>query len=301
MPWHLGGLDLQPLRKSMHITAFPIMIKVWAGADAHDFQYIRRSLPSLLKSDLPAEARVILINDCSPDPRLQGYLECLAAAHANVEVWLNPKRLGPNEGQQYNFPKIVERFPNAPFYVLCDDDIIYHPGWLQRLIQVHDEARAVMLNGVFTALNVPAKPSYSSRKLPTSDVVLKERQMALNWLVPADVYKTVGPFRVNGSLAYDHDYGLRLAALGFPVICLSPSYVQNIGYKGAYQQDDTLTARDYVGRLDWYLRLRDFRYALKRHTIGRVRSLVERMPNDNMIKRMLVRAVRPIRSWVDSA
>jgi glycosyltransferase involved in cell wall biosynthesis len=278
------------------LVPFPIMIKVWAGNDPHDFRYIRRSLPSLLNSDLPREARVLLINDCSPDPRLQGYLERLAAANPNVEVRVNPRRMGPNEGQQYNFPRVVEQFPDAPFYVLCDDDIIYHPGWLQRLIQVYNEARAAQLTGVFTALNVPARPSYRSVRLPTSEVLLKERQMALNWLVPREVYEAVGPFRVTG-LAYDHDYGLRLAALGLPVICLKPSYVQNIGYKGAYQSDDSLTATDYVGRLDWYLRLRDFGYSLRRHTVGRARTAVERMPN-GWLKRGIVRCGRLLRPLI---
>ena len=31
---------------------FPIMVKVWAGREKHDFRYIRRSLPSLLESAL---------------------------------------------------------------------------------------------------------------------------------------------------------------------------------------------------------------------------------------------------------
>src|SRR5262249_16708651 len=123
-------------------------------------------------------------------------------------------------------------------------------------------------------------------------------QMALNWLLPREVYEAVGPFRFT-ELAYDHDYGLRLVAAGYPMLCLKPSYVQNIGYKGAYQTDDRLTAKDYVGRLDWYLRLRDFGYALRHQTIGRARGLVERMPNDHWVKRMIVGAARPIRFWLD--
>lgn len=242
---------------------FPIMVKVWAGAKPHDMWYIRHSLPSLLRSDLPEQARVVLIDDCSPNPQIQPFLRRLADTHSNVDVWTNPRNLGPDEGQVYNFPRLVERFPDAPFFALCDDDVIYHPGWLQRLIQVYEEAKSVGLTGVFTALNTPARPSYRSVCLPTTDVLLKERQMALNWLLPRSVYELVGPFRAEG-LAYDHDYGLRLAAKGLPVICLKPSYVQNIGYHGAYQTDDSLTARDYVGRVPWDLHVRDIWYAGRR-------------------------------------
>jgi hypothetical protein len=45
--------------------------------------------------------------------------------------------------------------------------------------------------------------------------------------------------------------------LGLPVICLKPSYVQNIGYFGAYQNSNALKAYDYVGRRDAYLLSRD--------------------------------------------
>src|SRR5262245_50817335 len=177
---------------------FPIMVKVWAGHERHDFRYIRRSLPSLLNSALPEAARVILINDRSLDPRIAGFLEGLAARHANVEVWTNPERMGPNRGQEYNFPRLVARYPQAPYSCLCDDDIIYHPGWLPRLIQVYREAAARGLLGVFAALNIPFRAHYQTVQLPTSEVLLKQRQPALNWLVPRDVYEQVGPFRDTG-------------------------------------------------------------------------------------------------------
>ena len=242
---------------------FGVIVKVWGSGEAHEWRYVRKSLPSLLASDLPESARVILVDDCSPDPRVAQFLDFLAHRVTNVEVWRNPERLGPNKGQEYNIPRVWNAFPDAPFVVCCDDDVIYHPMWLRRLIAVYREAAEIGLRGIFTALNVPFRPSFRSIRLPTSEVLLKERQAALNWLVPRDVYEAVGPFRDVG-IAYDTDYCNRMADLGLPVICLKPSYVQNIGYKGAYQCDDTYTAEDFVGRLDWDLRVRDFCYLLKR-------------------------------------
>src|SRR5258706_10434013 len=84
--------------------AFPILVKVWGGQQPHDFRYIRRSLPSLLQSDLPDGARVIIVDDCSPDPRIRGFLEECAAAYGKVALWTNPRRLGPNGGHAYNVP-----------------------------------------------------------------------------------------------------------------------------------------------------------------------------------------------------
>lgn len=256
---------------------FPIMIKVWAGAGRHDFRYIGHSLPSLLDSDLPTDARVILIDDCSTDPRVQPFLQELAAENTKVEVWTNPHNLGPNAGQAYNFPRVVEKFPDAEYFVLCDDDIIYHPGWLQRQIQVYEEAKQAGLNGVFTALNVLAKQSYASVRLPTSEVLLKERQMALNWFLPRSIYEKVGLFRAS-ELAFDTDYANRMAVHKIPVICMKPSYVQNIGYLGAYQTDDTLTARDYVGRMGLSLSLSATRCAIQRRVRKAAETIHDQIP-----------------------
>jgi hypothetical protein len=230
----------------------PIMVKVWSEARSHRFRYIRRSLTSLFESHLPSAARVVLVDDVSSDPRVNRLLAELTR-RPGVEVWTNPERMGPNGGQAYNFPKLVNAFPEATHFVLCDDDIIYHPEWLRQLLAVAEEARAEGLTGIFTALNVPFRPSHASRRLPTSEVLLKERQAALNWLLPKDVYQRVGPFRDTG-IAYDTEYCDRLAALGLPVVCMKPSYVQNIGYFGAYQSSNVYRARDFVGREGLWIR-----------------------------------------------
>lgn len=241
----------------------PLMVKFWAGPQSHEYRYIKRSLTSLLRSGLPDNVRIILIDDQSSDTRVLDFVGQLVAAHTGVELWRNPERMGPNTGHAYNFPLVADRHPTAKLFMLCDDDVIYHPGWLQRLIRVWQEATAVGLNGVFTALNVPARPAFDAVTLPTSEVLLKQRQMALNWLLPRDVYDQVGPFRDTG-VAYDTDYTDRMIALQLPVICLKPSYVQNIGYFGAYQNSDLLTAHDYVGRRDLWLRGRDAAFATRR-------------------------------------
>jgi len=244
------------------VKTIPILVKTWAGAGTHRYRYIKRSIPSLLASGLPEGARVIIVDDQSTDPRLLDLVAQCARTDQRVELWRNPERMGPNRGQEYNFPRLVERFPDAELFAICDDDIIYHPGWLQRLVAIHAEARTDGVQGVFTALNVPFRQSFASLSLPTSDTLLKERQAALNWLLPREVYERVGPFRDRG-IAYDTEYCDRLAALRIPVICLKPSYVQNIGYFGAYQSGDVYTAKDFVGRRDAWLRARDIAMAAR--------------------------------------
>ncbi|HJT34361.1 MAG TPA: glycosyltransferase family A protein [Pirellulales bacterium] len=247
----------------------PILIKVWAGEGRHDLRYIRRSLPSLLASDLPDGAHVVIVDDCSTDSRLAPFLRRLAQADSRVELWTNPQRMGPNRGHVYNVGKLLERFPSAECFALCDDDVVYHPGWLQRLLCVRREAEVAGIRGVFTALNFDIRPALQRIQLPSSEVLVKERQAALNWLVPRQTYDTVGPFRDMG-LAYDHDYGLRMSALGLRVVCLAPSWVQNIGFQGAYQSDNSHWAKDYVGKLGLGLRAHYLAWTLRGYGAGAI-------------------------------
>lgn len=223
-------------------------MKTWSTPGSHRFRYIRRSLPSLLASDLPAGSRIVIVDDQSDDPRLHALLARLVSADPRIEVWRNPRRMGPNLGHEYNVPKLIDRFRGAEFLVFCDDDIVYHPGWLQRTLRVAGEAESAGLRGVLTALNLPARRHYASTKLSSSDVLLKERQAALNWIVPVPVYRQVGPFKDAG-IAYDSDDCNRMSALKVPLICMRPSWVQNIGYFGAYQSGTVFVAPDFVGRL----------------------------------------------------
>jgi hypothetical protein len=52
----------------------------------------------------------------------------------------------------------------------------------------------------------------------TSEVLLREQQAALNWLLPREAYRAVGSFRDVG-VAYDTHYCNRMALSGIPVIC----------------------------------------------------------------------------------
>ena len=268
---------------------FPILIKIWAGSQQHDMRYIRRSIPSLLASNLPNQAKIFLVNDCSTNPQLMPFLKKTIQGHSEVQIITNEKNMGPNDGHVHHVSRLWKKFPQAPYMVCCDDDIVYHPDWLNRLINVYEEANKLGIKGVFSALNVPARPHYDKIRLPTSEVLIKERQMALNWLIPSDVYDMVGPFR-NIGIAYDSDYCNRMAQLGLPVICLKPSYVQNIGYHGAYQNDESLTARDYVGSLDIYLIFREYWYKLRRKIINIGNRIPEGKPRQ--IIRYLKRTFR---------
>ncbi|MGL5095480.1 MAG: glycosyltransferase family 2 protein [Planctomycetia bacterium] len=229
---------------------FPILVKVWCGKERHDFRYVTRSLPSLLASGLPPAARVHLVDDCSTDRRLQPFLEKLAADHPRVVLRRNPFRMGPNAGQAYNFALAAAEHPDAEYFLVCDDDILYQPGWLTSLVDAYKTAGALGHQGIFTAINVKLRPPLAELRAGRHLLLIKERQAAFNWLVPRSVYETVGPFRDVG-IAYDTEYAVRLKALGYHVYCLKPSLVQNIGWQGAYQKGSWNSAADSVVATPW--------------------------------------------------
>jgi hypothetical protein len=153
---------------------------------------------------------------------------------------------GPNRGQQDLYSHIVEAYPDTSYYVNVDDDVIYHREWMDHLLAARHRCTAIGLNGVFTALNMPYRRPHAVLKTEDQTCLLKWKQPALNWLIPRDVYEDVGPFQDEG-IAYDTVYSHWMRLKHYSVICLKPSYVQNIGLLGAYATDDTTTSRDFVG------------------------------------------------------
>ncbi len=208
--------------------------------------YITRSIPSLLASRLPEEIEVVIYDDCSPNPALGAFLRQVAQHDSRVRIIRGTENKGPNLGQQDIYAQVVAEYPDAPYYVNVDDDVVYHRDWFVHLATARSDCRAVGLRGVFTALNMPYRAAHSSLVTGGRKYLLKWKQPALNWLIPRDVYEAVGPFRDEG-IAYDTVYSHWMRLRHFPVICLSPSYVQNIGLVGAYATDDTTTSLDFVG------------------------------------------------------
>jgi glycosyltransferase involved in cell wall biosynthesis len=231
------------------MTRFPIVMKVWAGSEAHDFEYVRRSIPSLLRSALPRGAEVLLFDDCSTDPRLAAFLRDVASRDSRVRVFTNATNKGPNRGQADAFVTVAAEYADAPFFMNVDDDVVYHRQWLTRLLEAKDELECLGLTGILTALNMPFRAPCAEVRTANHRYLLKWKQPALNWLIPRDVYCRVGPFADDG-IAYDTVYSHWLRLHGLPIICVTPSYVQNIGTFGAYSKDGTTTAHDFVGEDD---------------------------------------------------
>ena len=108
---------------------FPIVMKTWADSEAHDFEYISRSIPSLLRSDWPKGAEILVFDNGSTDPRLRPFLHEVAKQDGRVRVFTQEKNQGPNLGQVDAYAFVEAEYPDAQFFVNVDDDVIYNPHW----------------------------------------------------------------------------------------------------------------------------------------------------------------------------
>src|SRR5687768_16013669 len=165
----------------------PIIMKTWAGADPLRFEYISRSIPSLLRTRLPEHCEILIFNDASTDPRLMPYLESVAASDRRVRIVTNETNKGPNWGQEDAFAFVETEYPDAPYYVNIDDDVLYNREWLTRLLVARKDLATLGLDGVFTALNMPFRRPHARLRTPLGEYLLKWKQPALNWLVPREV------------------------------------------------------------------------------------------------------------------
>ena len=224
----------------------PIVIKLWAGDNSHDFEYIRQSIPSLLRSDLPKGAEICLFDDCSPNPALRPFLDDLSHTDKRIRLFRFDKNKGPNKGQEDAYRIIRSEYPDSPLYLNLDDDVVYSKTWFNEILLCRQKMLSTGIDGIFSAMNMPLRPHFRRMANGNRVYLLKRRQPALNWVIPNGILKAVGSFKDEG-IAYDSVYSYRMRLFGYPIICIKPSFAQNIGLQGAYATDAATTAGDFIG------------------------------------------------------
>jgi GT2 family glycosyltransferase len=101
-----------------------VIVPVYGGAEV-----LRRCLSSVLDCPQQVSYRLVIINDASPDPEIQKYLEAVAAEHEHVLLLENPQNLGfvgtVNRGMSLGTENDV---------VLLNSDTEVANDWLNRLV-----------------------------------------------------------------------------------------------------------------------------------------------------------------------
>lgn len=116
----LGSLDPQDVQK-LYALQIDVIVPVYNG-----FEYLATLFASMEQTQVPY--RLILIDDCSPDPRVRPYLEDYAEEKTNVVLLKNEKNLGftrsANRGLKYG----------KNHAALVNTDVVLPPMWLERLM-----------------------------------------------------------------------------------------------------------------------------------------------------------------------
>ena len=100
-----------------------VVVPVYRGLEE-----TRRCLESALATIDPDWARLVVINDASPEPAISDYLRQLATAHPQLVLLENERNLGfvasVNRGMQFDTDRDI---------VLLNSDVEVANDWLQRL------------------------------------------------------------------------------------------------------------------------------------------------------------------------
>ena len=98
--------------------------------------YLEQSLRSLLGQTF-RDLRVIAIDDQSTDDTV-AVVSRLAAEDARLELHVNERRLGMLENTNRALSLALERFPDADYWALGSDHDVWHPCFIERLVELLD-------------------------------------------------------------------------------------------------------------------------------------------------------------------
>jgi len=87
---------------------------------------------------------VVLVDDVSSDAT-PALAHAYAARDRRVSYYRNPERLGLIENSQRAFAIARERHPDADYFAWASDHDLWHPQWLERLVQTLDAHPDVLL------------------------------------------------------------------------------------------------------------------------------------------------------------
>ena len=105
--------------------------------------YLPEALESLL-TQTQREFRLVCVDDHSTDATGE-VVRSYAAHDSRIVYRRNPKRLGMIDNWRHAFDLAMEDSPDAEFFAWASDHDIWHPRWLQALVDVLEQCPDVVL------------------------------------------------------------------------------------------------------------------------------------------------------------
>ncbi|MHB8878663.1 MAG: glycosyltransferase [Myxococcaceae bacterium] len=210
-----------------------VVVPVYADAGV-----TRACLRSVLEHSGEALGRVIVVDDCSPDPLVREALEELREADPRVSVVRNEKNLGfvgtANRGLSLRARDVV----------LLNSDTRVTPGWLEELLEAayaHDRvAAAVPLSNNATLCSVPRFCEPAQEELDPAALKLDEAcprftelptGVGFCLLLRHQVLNMIGGLDPAYGRGYneENDWCVRAQQLGFVVLRANRALVHHLG------------------------------------------------------------------------
>ena len=219
-------------------------------------KYVRRCFRSLQASQLQ-DTVVILMDDASTDQDTTNLIDGFFHRDAPVikmvrkrELYLSSVdyTLPTNLSISFNY---LLCFFSCRYLCILDSDTLVKPDWLNRLCRLHESFTAKKsLPVIVSGFNTLA---HSYIQTSSKNFVYKESLGGINMLFTSDLYEEV-VFPVNPR--WDEVVGHRMKKKGYKMICIRPSVIQHIGYKGSFSNSYIFsnTAFDYNSSLEAWIR-----------------------------------------------
>jgi len=214
------------------------------------YDYLSRSLNSLLRSQFKSGDELFIWDDASDDPRVVDLLSSLTL-HDNLTIHVS-RRL-TNVGVKKNATDgIRECFKEtgSQYIVLTNSDAIYNPQWLTKIEETRSTLeRQGILIGAITAFNMEYsdKEQYGHRVIGyvNRTIRVKESVGGLGVMINRDVFENMEQ-TPHGWDCWYVDACIRMC---YGMFATDKSYVQHIGAEGLHSRKGSIidTAEDFVG------------------------------------------------------
>lgn len=198
------------------------------------FSYLKRTIESLLESDLSLCKKVYLVDDCSRDPRIKKYLSNLPEI---FEVHYNEKNLGVDYNMLKSYKIAFEANPEYSDIVSIDSDCLYKEEWLLEI----DKASTMFDDwGLITTFNTNVHQVVEK----TGDYLIKKSAGGFSALMRKSLLEEVledkdrianGAFELkSGDTSWDLIYNNKVHKNGMKIICTKTSFTDHIGKFGSH-------------------------------------------------------------------
>lgn len=217
------------------------------------YEYLEKSLASLMKTNWPQGSELVINDDASDDPRVHKLLKSLKPTNGlkHIHFRIRDKNVGVTynctDGIKYCIKEIKSK---DQFVLLTNSDALYHPDWITMILHTHQLLLLEKLNiGAITAFNMEHLRRYpfSHRVIgrTKTGVKIKESVGGLGVLINKFIFTQIEDYKDQ----WDCEYVKKSYEHGFGLYCTPYSFVQHIGKKGLHtpEHGEFDEAKDFVG------------------------------------------------------